>query len=137
MSKLVRQEDEFGCGAACLAMAAGLSYKQALELFSDGKVKAGKKGFLCKDICDVLGKAGKNYSYCYVTKLKRRKIYKEGSIVFIRRSKNNPYGHYLYRDKDCWIDPWTNRHENEDIKKAKARKIKRLEDKPIYLIFPN
>jgi len=136
MIKPIRQEDVFGCGVACVAYICGLNYTQALNLFRNGKIKAQRSGFLCKDIVRVLKQLGKKYEYRYVTSKIKQKIYKERVIVFIKKSKKYPAGHYLCRAKDGWMDSWINFPKSKDIRRARAGFRKRLPGKAIYAILP-
>ncbi|MEM0476561.1 MAG: hypothetical protein QW367_02905 [Candidatus Aenigmatarchaeota archaeon] len=76
-----------------------------------------------------------NVHYKYLKPKWRRKIYQEGTIVFIKRNKKYPYGHYLVRYKNLWMDPWINLLKEKRMEKAKAGFRKRLPGKPIYAIF--
>ncbi len=93
----IKQKHLFGCGIACTANILGLSHDKTLSLFKNGKNKAKSKGFLCKEILEVLNKNGKKYQYKYIKKRIRGKIYQNGVIVYIKRSKKYPKGHYLCR----------------------------------------
>ena len=46
--KLVTQEGSMGCGIACAASLAGLSYKEMQKLFTQGNVKDKTTGFYHK-----------------------------------------------------------------------------------------
>mgnify|MGYP001563219775 CR=1 FL=1 len=128
----IRQEDPFGCGIACVAFVTDISYEDSLKLFEDGKSKAKKVGFLCKEIVNALKFKGQIYEYKYVKIRYRKIIYNQNTIVFIKRSNKYPTGHYLVRANNKWMDPWINfPYEN-----AKAGFRKRLPGKPIYMIFP-
>ena len=131
----ITQKNPFGCGIACTAFVLGLSYSKTLNLFENGKYKANKSGFYCKEIVNVLG--CEEFSYKYVKDRIKNKIYKDYSIVFIKRSKKYPAGHYLCRYKNKWMDPWINFLKDQNIKNAKSGFRKRLPGKPIYVIFLN
>lgn len=130
--KGVEQEDDFGCGVACVAAATDTSYQESLTLFQDGKRKARETGFYCREIVDALTHAGLDYEYKYIGNIQREEQFKPGNIVFIRRSNKYPAGHYLYRWNNEWMDPWVN-FPNED---RKAGFRERLSGKPIYVIYP-
>ena len=127
----VKQEDELGCGVSCVAFILSISYENALDLFINGIRKAKSQGFLCKDLVTVLKKAGLSYEFKYIKIKIRKKIYKENTIVYLRKSKKYPLGHYLVRSDNRWMDPWIN-FPSEDIK---AGFRKRLPEKPIYSIL--
>lgn len=132
--KLIKQEDEFGCGVACVAVLLGITYRQALKLFDDGYLKAKTKGFLCKEICFALNKLGKDYKYKYIKSRLKRKIYQSATIVFIKKSKKYPANHYLLRTENRWLDPWMNLSKDKNIKNAKAGLRKRLPGRTIYYL---
>jgi len=132
--KTVKQENNYGCGVACVAFIIGKSYRQTLKLFENGYFEASNYGFNCKDIINALSKSGLKYSYHYINSKRRRYIYKNYSIVFIKRSKQYPSGHYLCRFNHQWMDSWINFSENKNIKEAKAGFRKMLPEKPIYII---
>ncbi len=130
----ITQEDSYGCGIACVAFICGVSYKAAKHNYFEGK-KAGTRGYLCKDLVYALSITKKKYKYSYI---KRRTSFKENTIVFIKRSKRYPIGHYLVRVKNSWMDPWLNFDATKpEIKKAKSGFRKKLPDRAIYKISPN
>jgi hypothetical protein len=132
--KNITQKDDFGCGVACTASVLDLTYEKAKALFSKPK-QAKDFGFLCKDIVNALKKKGFTYDYKYIKPKIKKQIYKQGTIVFIARSKRFPAGHYLARDqKKGWMDPWIN--FPSDISNVKSGFRKRLPGKPIYAILP-
>ncbi len=132
--KRVRQKDEYGCGVACVAVLLDIDYDQILKTFDNGNRKAEQEGFTCKDICSALKKFGKKYSYRYVKPRLKNRIYKEGTIVYIKKTKKYPAGHYLLRVKDRWMDPWINFNRDKNIKNAKAGLRKQLPGKAIYYL---
>lgn len=135
-NKPVVQEDGFGCGVACTAYILGLSYPQALKLFKNGEQRAkSNTDFYCREIVEILRKRGLNYNHRYVNRKIAKEIYSKGTIVFIKRTKRYPFGHYLCRSENCWMDPWINSPINKDITKARVGFRKRLPSKPIYAIL--
>jgi ABC-type bacteriocin/lantibiotic exporter with double-glycine peptidase domain len=135
IKKPVAQKDKFGCAVACLAFLLNKPYKEiSMEI---GNKKAKTKGFNCKEIVEYLKKFGIETRYHYLKSKLKRKIYKEGTIVFIKRDKRYPFGHYLIRYKNFWMDSWINWPKNKNVKEAKAGFRKRLPGKPIYAIFIN
>lgn len=128
--KLVTQEGSMGCGIACAASLAGLSYKEMQKLFTQGNVKDKTTGFYHKDFEEALEKVGfkiKGYS----AKRWGMKHIKPGTIVFVRRGKVYPYGHFLLKTSKGWMNPWK---RGENIKEAKAGWQKRLPDKKDWII---
>ena len=134
--KEVKQEHTFGCSVACAAAVMGVSYQEALAVFSDGQEKALKVGFYCREIVEALGKVGLKYEYKRFNATQHRNLHKSGTIVFLRKSEKYPTGHYLVRHNRLWMDPWINLTKDTTIAKAKAGFRKRLPGKPIYIIFP-
>lgn len=128
----IRQKDNLGCGIACLAFVANRSYEEIVNDLGKEKIK---KGLYCREIVQYLKKLGYAKTECHYLKSKwRKKIYQNKTIVFIR-SKKYPYGHYLVRYKNFWMDPWINFLKEKEIKNAKAGFRKRLPGTPIYGIF--
>ena len=95
MRQSITQEFDYGCGIACYAFALGISYKEAEKLL--GEEQAMSIRFYVKDLALALNKAGKAYQSKYVKPHIRKLLYKEGSIVLIRRSNIYKTGHYLIR----------------------------------------
>lgn len=133
MEKLITQKHEFGCGVASAAFVMGKSYEQAIRFFDTKKINT--LGFYCKDLVKALKDSGLNYEYKYLKPKLKNKIYQEGVIIFIKRSKDYPAGHYLARGEGYWMDPWINFKSDKDIKNARAGLRKRLPGTPIYALF--
>jgi len=131
MKKSVMQEDGMGCGIASTAFLLGKTYKETLNLFEDGKVKAQTVGFQCKEISNILNSVGLNYKNTYIRGKIKKALYKPRTIVFIKRSKKYPYGHYLCRAEGKWMDPWINFPDQD----RRAGFRKRLPGRPIYVIL--
>lgn len=131
--KPIVQKDLYGCGAACIAFVVDKTYDQVARYF--GRKKLSCKGIRCKEIVKYLNKLGYKAEYHYLKGKWRKMIYKDNTIVLIKRSKKYPVGHYLVRYKIFWMDPWINLPKNQDIRYAKAGFRKRLPGKPIYGIF--
>ena len=129
----VTQKDNFGCGIACLAYALKIDYDYLIKS-SRIKNQVENKGLTCRKLVEILKSNGLDYCYKYI-KTKTKKIYDEGSIVFIRRYKRYPVGHYLIRTNNIWMDPWINFKNQKNVKKAKSGFRKKLPGEPIYVIF--
>lgn len=132
MIRKIVQEDPLGCGVACVASVLNSTYKKTLR---ENRNKAKTEGFLCKDLINILKQGNKEYSYHYINSKVKRKIYKDKTIVFIKRSEKYPSGHYLCRINNKWMDPWINFNESQDVSNAKAGFRKRLPGKPIYALI--
>lgn len=130
MEKSVTQEDPMGCSIACVAFILGINYKQSKKYFK-GLGSPVKSGYWCKDVVKALSRAGLSYDYKYI---KRKIDFKEDTIVFIKRTKRYPIGHYLVKAKSGWMDPWINLHSS--IKNAKSGFRKRLPSRGIYVVYP-
>ncbi len=134
MRKSITQEFEYGCGIACYAFALDINYKQAVELL--GPKQAFSNRFWVNDLTKALNEAGLNYKSRHINDKLRKSIYKNGTIVLIRRSKKYIAGHYLIRYKDCWMDPWINLPSDSNISNAESGFRKRLPGSPMYALFP-
>lgn len=134
MRQSITQEFDYGCGIACYAFALEITYAQAVKKL--GKEQANSSRFWIKDFKDALNKSGRPYVAKYIKPKLRRKIYEEGTIVLIRRSKQYPTGHYLIRHDNHWMDPWINLATNKNILEAKSGFRKRLPGTPMYALLP-
>lgn len=134
MRNSITQEFDYGCGIACFAFALGFTYKEAANYL--GKSQANSSRFWVKDFVAALNKAGKPYVSKHVKPSLLKKIYEEGTIVLIRRSKHYPAGHYLIRHQGYWMDPWINLPSDKDIFHATSGFRKRLPGKPMYALLP-
>lgn len=128
--KAVTQQDLYGCAVACVAFVLKISYLKSLSLFVLGKKKAATVGFYCKEIVSALKKKGLNYKLIYVGGKNKKNIYKNGTIVFIKKSKKYYSGHYLCRFEGKWMDSWI----NFPYEKRQAGFRKRLPGKLLYAI---
>lgn len=130
----ITQQYEYGCGIACFAFAAGLTYEAAAGWL--GPEQSRSTRFWCKDLAAALNKYGKSYQVKYVKPAVRPRIYEDGVIVLISRSKTYPVGHYLIRHQGEWMDPWINLKQDKDITHARAGFRKRLPGRPMYALLP-
>ena len=133
MKSAVTQEDEFGCGIACVAFLLNIGYAEAAKQFEPEKARS--LGFICRELTSVLNNNDQKYYYRYLKTRFLQRIYKEGTIVFIKKSERYPAGHYLVRANGCWMDPWLNYRIEADISKAISGYRRRLPGKPIYALF--
>lgn len=134
MRESITQEFDYGCGIACFAFALGMTYRQAAEHL--GERQANSTRFWIKDFTHALNNSGKPYVAKYMKPAMKNKIYSEGTIVLIRRSKRYPTGHYLIRHNGQWMDPWINLSADKNIMNAKSGFRKRLPGKPMYGLLP-
>ena len=124
MKKSVVQRDSMGCGIACVACVCDISYDKAKSLFKFPE-NANTKGYTIKAINEALASYGLKYKSKYIGRARDYKI-KENSIVYFKKCKIFPYGHYMVKTDHGYMDPFINLHEvNYDIKKASCgfRKI--------------
>ena len=130
--KPVTQEDMFGCGVACVAFILEKSYADAKKRYFRGN-DLKSVGLFCRDLVKALKKGGRGYDF---KKVKGKIRFKVGDIVFVKRSKRFPAGHYLIKVKEGWMDPWMNFSVKEfDIKKAKSGLRKKLPGKAEWVVF--
>ncbi len=130
--KTVSQKDPLGCSVACVASVAGLDYNKTRNLFKNPRY-AKKKGYYCKEIVEALKRLDLDYAYNYLKPNKKSFLKTRKCIVFIKRSKKYPAGHFLARGlENLWMDPWIN-FPKEPIKSGWRRK---LPGKAIYVIYP-
>ena len=130
--KPVRQEDGLGCAVACVAFVLKIPYSEALTLFEDGKRRVREEAnFYCPEIVKILNGKELNYSWKKLNKENAGVINKDLSIVFIKTSGKYPFGHFLCRYKDKWMDPWINLPD----KNIKAGFREALPGKPTYAIY--
>ncbi len=133
----ITQKDDFGCGIACVAFICNVSYDHAKNRYFKFPEDAESIGFYCRDLVYSLSKAEKNYKYKYH---KRKMQWKEGMIIYIKRSKKHPAGHYLVRTKNGWMDPWINfdrlNEKTNNVKNARSGFRQRLPGTPQYVIYP-
>jgi len=100
------QKHSFGCGAACVAFIVGQSYTEIINIL--GNNKAQNVGFTCKELMKALSNLKHHYVFKYLKPRLKSKIYKNGVIVFIKRSLRYPAGHYLVYSNGQWMDSWKN-----------------------------
>lgn len=132
--KPVRQEDELGCAVACVAFVLGISYTDSLSLFSGGKRRVKEQAnFFCPEIVQILQSNGLRYYWQKLPKTFPEEDFPDLCIVFIKKSATYPYGHFLCRYKEQWMDPWINFPQIE--RKAGFRNA--LPNEPVYIINPH
>lgn len=132
--KPVKQEDGLGCAVACVGFILSIPYSEALKLFKDGKRRVRKEAnFYCPELVKILRGKGLNYSWKKLNEDNMHVINKDYSIVYIKKSKNYPFGHFLSRYEDKWMDPWINLPD----KNIKAGFRDELPGTPTYAAFCN
>jgi len=127
---MIAQEDDYGCGVACVANRLSIPYKNALSLFSEPGLAVDGKHCFARDVVTALQNAGLQSEHKFIKPKLRKNIYQPSSIVFICKNKRYPAGHYLLRVEGGWLDPWV----NLPVKPRMAGLRKRLPGTPTYLI---
>lgn len=126
-----------GCWAACVAFLMNINYEKALLLFEGGfeRAKLNGVGLHPIEMAKMLTERGHETECRYVNRGVKRVVYLPGTIVFLKKSKTFPYGHYLCKTNIGWMDPWINLSQTKDVTKAKAGFRKKLPGKPIYALL--
>jgi len=131
---MITQEDDMGCGAACVAFASNKTYKQAVNVL--GEHKARSVGFQIKELVIALSHYGLNYHFKPVKPKMKQSIYQNGVIIFIKKSARYPYGHYLIRHNGLWADPWINLALDKNLANAKSGYRQRLPGEAQWAVLP-
>jgi hypothetical protein len=104
----VVQEDEWGCGAACVASLLGCPYSVAKKLVEDIKGIAvddeQRPGLDLHHLALALREQGVKV----VADWEERLIFPVGSIVCIADNKKHKDEHYMLKTPHGWMDPWAN-----------------------------
>jgi len=109
-------------------------YTKALKLLKT-KQKI-YKGSSCRELLSLLQENSLAYNYKYLSKKKSWKIDEPLTIIYIKKSKKYPAGHFLVWYRNKWMDPWINFRVGAKVAKAKSGFRKDLPGKPIYALFP-
>lgn len=131
--KYIAQKDPMGCGVACVANRLGITYGRALRLFEHPEY-ARSIGYKCKYIVIALQKAGVHSRLKHIRRELPIPDLPIGSIVFLEKSVQYPYQHYLLKVEDGWVDPWINMHDDRDVQHAKAGIRTTLSGRAYYAI---
>ncbi|MDT3488359.1 hypothetical protein [Stenotrophomonas maltophilia] len=105
--ELTKQEDEWGCAAACVASLLDIPYGEALERLlhhKNGSLEDDPKGLDVHEIIWTLS----DYDLWYIADWRRPSKFPVGSIVCIRGTGAYKDDHYLLRTEKGWMDPWHN-----------------------------
>lgn len=104
--KPVAQEDFLGCGLACVAFILRVPYQTIYHYIPNGKEKAGYQGFTCRELVEILQQHGRIYTVHHRKSIKQ--AFPKGTIVFLKRSKQYPAGHFLCLGDTGWMNSWIN-----------------------------
>ncbi len=128
----VRQEDGLGCAVASTAFVLGIPYQEALKLFKDDERRVKEEAnFYCPELVSILNSQGLQYSWKKLEESDTQIINKDFTIIFIDTSPQYPFGHFLARYKNKWMDPWINLPDS----KIAAGFREELPGKPTYAVF--
>ncbi|MFZ1301453.1 MAG: hypothetical protein WAQ27_02650 [Candidatus Microsaccharimonas sp.] len=133
MKKSITQEMPYGCGIACFAFVANLTYKET-EAFL-GEEQAKNNRFIVKHFREELNRFGLPYISKHVRPDQAIEP-REGTIVLLRRSKQFPVGHYLAYHNGKWMDPNINLHEDRLFQNPKSGFRDVLPGQVMYVLIP-
>jgi len=133
MKKTISQEMPYGCGIACFAFVADLTYKAAEQFLGDQQAKSDR--FVVKHFREELNRFGLHYESKHV---RPQDIVepKEGMIVLLRRSKRFPVGHYLAYHEGKWMDPYINLEEDHEFRDPVSGYRDILPGSVMYMLTP-
>ena len=131
--KPVAQEDGLGCAVACVAFVLSIPYSQAVDLFNDGRRRVKEEAnFYCPEIVKILNNKTKQYKWKKLPENVSEDEIPEFSIMFVERSKKLPFGHFLCKYNNQWMNPWINLPStpvNGGFQKA-------LPGNPTHMVYP-
>lgn len=133
MKKSITQEAPYGCGIACFAFVAGITYRQAEEFLGPEQAKSDR--FILKHFRDELNRYGLSYISKHV-KTEQAVEPKEGMIVLLRRSKRFPVGHYLAYHEGKWMNPYINLGEDRNFQNPTSGFEDVLPGQIMYTLIP-
>ncbi|WP_300727514.1 hypothetical protein [Pseudomonas sp.] len=117
---LVSQEDEWGCGAACVASLLGITYQEAKKLVENIKgrsVNAKPYGLELHDIALALQAEGVKVIADWDSKVPLS----DGTIVCIGGKSRYKDEHYLLKTPSGWMDPWYNLDPEKKVARYRKR----------------
>ncbi len=130
--KPVKQEDDLDCAVACVAFVLKIKYSQSLDLFIDGKNRVkNSANFYCPEIVKILKNTGLNYTWKKLSDKNQKLLLTNNSIVFIKKSDKYPYGHFLTKHRNKWMDPWINLPSQNILAGFRGK----LPGEPTYIIY--
>ena len=134
------QKEPYGCGIASVANLLGKDYDSVKKDF-EKKFYPVIKYMKVFDIVDYLNGLGLNYKYKFFNQNPKHKndakalefSKKVNTITLTFHNEKYPTGHYLFRNKDGWVDPWVNSPRMDPVSYGI---VKKLPGKPWYVIYP-
>ena len=133
MRKSITQEAPYGCGIACFAFVADVTYGQAAKFLGPEQAKSDR--FILKHFREELNRYGLNYISKHI-KPDQTIEPKEGMIVLLRRSKQFPTGHYLAYYEGKWMDPYINLLDDRNFQHPKSGFREVLPGRIMYILMP-
>lgn len=134
MRKSVTQEMPNGCGVACFAFVAKLTYKQSEAFLGEEQAKSNR--FIVKHFRDELNRFGLHYVSKHV-RPGQTVDPTEGTIVLLRRSKQFPVGHYLAYHDGKWMDPRINLADDRGFEDPESGYRHELPGDVMYVLMPS
>jgi len=106
--QVVTQQDEWGCGVACVASRLGLSYVEARRRLVHVKgieIDGAPHGLRFAVVRAVLNEGKRPVMWSL-----RSEVWPSGTVVFLSRQWGRycDSGHYMLRVSAGWMDPWKN-----------------------------
>lgn len=141
MKNFQHQKDLNGCGIACLANLLDIPYDKVKRDF-ETKFYSIEDGVRIFDIVNYLKTRNLYYKSKFFNQNKRHLSSREdvdkfskitGSITLIAKNEKYPIGHYLFRTKNGWVDPWL---DFPIIDRVRAGIRKDLPGNPWYVLYP-
>lgn len=130
----VTQKHRMSCGLACVALITKVPYELLVKSVTSEQLN--DRGFYCPELVKLLCDNGFKYAYKKLPEAEQEIKFRIGDIVFVGRSKQLPFGHFLAKTLDGWMDPWINLPEEIDVSKAKSGFRTSLPGKAEYLVYP-
>lgn len=135
MGEAITQKHDMACGLACVCYVANEPYDNLASKQSDERLNIA--GFCCPELVELLNGLGQRYAWKKLSESERDSEFSIGDIVFVEPSSYLPYGHFLAKTEDGWMDPWINLNpEDPDVSKARAGIRETLPGRAEYLVFP-
>jgi len=133
--RLVEQENEWGCGVACVASLLGIEYDAALKRLEHHKKGKLDEKPLGLDIHEIIWSLS-DHDLWYIADWRRPAHFPVGSIVCIRGKAPYQDDHYLLMTPHGWMDPWHNTSKNVSAIKADYREAFPIGTEFIVALMP-
>ena len=136
VKKLVKQEDDFGCGLACIAYLTNKKYRQITNLNPENLQRATTNGYRGKFLADILNSLDpeSKWKTKYCGKTLNPKI-PNNSIIYIAKNDKYKFGHYIVKTEFGFMNPFSNLTEVlGDSKKSVAKFEKKICGVPVLTV---